>query len=149
MKKDILKDACFIVIGTVLMAVGINLFLAPNRISGGGVTGIGTVMLHFFGINISFTNLFINSVLLLFGYRMLGKYAIVKTVLGTISLTVFLELVNIFTPYTDDLIVASISGGLFMGLGIGLVIKRGASTGGSDFFALMINENFLIFPLRC
>jgi len=142
MKKDILKDACFIVIGTVLMAVGINLFLAPNRISGGGVTGIGTVMLHFFGINISFTNLFINSVLLLFGYRMLGKYAIVKTVLGTISLTVFLELVNIFTPYTDDLIVASISGGLFMGLGIGLVIKRGASTGGSDFFALMIKRKF-------
>ena len=142
MKKDILKDVCFIVLGTILMAVGINLFLAPNRLSGGGVTGIGTVLLHFFGINISLTNLFINAVLLLFGYKMLGKYAVIKTVFGTLSLTVFLEIVNIFTPYTFDLIVASISGGILMGVGIGLVIKRGASTGGSDFFALMIKRKF-------
>ena len=95
MKKDILKDFIFIVLGTILMAVGINLFLAPNRLSGGGVTGIGTVLLHFFGINISFTNLFINVILLLFGYKMLGKYAFIKTFLGTLSLTVFLEIVNL------------------------------------------------------
>ncbi len=142
MKKDILKDFIFIVFGTIFLAIGINLFLAPNKISGGGVTGIATVLLHFFGIKISVTNLFINAVLFLFGYRLLGKFAIIKTVLGTLSLTVFLEIVNIFTPYTDDLFVSAIAGGILMGAGIGLVIRQGASTGGSDFFALMIKRKF-------
>ena len=142
MKKDILKDFIFIVIGSCLMAIGINIFLSPNKISGGGVTGIGTVLLHLFGVSISLTNLFINVVLFLFGYKMLGKYAVIKTVAGILLLTVFLEIASKFSAYSEDLIAAMIAGGIFMGVGIGLVIKRGASTGGSDFLALMIKRKF-------
>ena len=142
MKKDILKDFIFIVIGTALMGIGINLFLAPNKISGGGVTGIGTVLLHLFGIKVSVTNLMINAVLFLFGYKLLGKYAVIKTVFGTLLLTVFLEIASVFTPYSEDLFVSAMAGGILLGLGIGLIIKRGASTGGSDFFALMIKRKF-------
>lgn len=143
----IAKDYLFLVIGTFILAVAINTFLAPNKVSAGGITSLGTILLHLFGIRISVTNLVCNIVLFIFGYRMLGKYAVVQTASGILLLSVFLEVTAKIPAYTGDLLIASVTGGVLMGIGVGLVVRQGASTGGSDFAALILKRILPHIPL--
>lgn len=143
----IAKDYLFLVIGTFILAIAINTFLAPNKVSAGGITSLGTILLHLFGIRISVTNLVCNIVLFIFGYRMLGKYAVVQTASGILLLSVFLEVTAKIPAYTGDLLIASITGGVLMGIGVGLVVRQGASTGGSDFAALILKRILPHIPL--
>lgn len=130
----------YIMLGTFLLALGINLFLLPQKLSTGGVSGIGTILKYLFGIPLSFTNLIINAILFVIGFRLLGKNSIIKTVVGIIALTVFLE-VTIYLPHIKgDIFSSFIAGSVFVGLGIGVIIRQGASSGGSDFLALMLNK---------
>lgn len=127
-------------IGTFLIALGINLFLLPQKLSTGGVSGIGTVLKYLFNIPLSVTNIVLNALLFIFGYKFLGKNSIIKTVAGIILLTVFLEITSYFPKIETDAFSAFISGSILVGGGIGLAIRKGASTGGSDFLALMLNK---------
>lgn len=140
--KTILFEQAFIAAGTFLMALSAAMFLAPGKISTGGVTTVATVLLHLFGIKLSITNLVLNAVLFVLGYRHLGKYAIAKTVSGTLLFTVFLEVVSYFPPYTGNVLVAALSGGVLCGVGLGLVVRVGSSTGGSDFAGLILKKFF-------
>ncbi len=87
--KTFFTEQCYIISGTFLLALGINMFLAPNKISAGGITSVGTVLLHLFHVKLSVTNLLCNIILFLLGYRYLGKYAVVKTLSGIIFLSLF------------------------------------------------------------
>jgi uncharacterized membrane-anchored protein YitT (DUF2179 family) len=145
MKRNIKKyllDAFWIAVGCFILALGINLFLAPNKISSGGVSSIGTVLLHLFGIRISLTNIVANAILFFFGFRYLGKYAVVKTIEGIALFSLSLEVVSLLPIYTEDLIMATIIGGALVGLGVGLVVRKDGSTGGSDFSALILKRFF-------
>lgn len=70
----IAKDYLFIALGTFILAIAINVFMAPNKVSAGGITSLGTILLHLFGVRISVTNLVCNVVLFIFGFRKLGRY---------------------------------------------------------------------------
>ena len=140
--KRVLFDYALITLGTFMVALGISVFLAPNKLSPGGVTAVGTVLLHLFKIRLSITNLVINAILFILGYRYLGKNAVIKTVYGIVALSVFLEVASLITSYTGDVIISSLTGGILMGVGVGLVIRREGSTGGSDFAALILNRFF-------
>lgn len=143
MKKELkryVKQSTFILIGSFFLALGISIFMAPNKISSGGVTSIGTVLLHLFGIRMSVTNFVCNALLFFFGYRYLGKEAIFKTLAGILFLSLFLEITSYIPVYTGDIIISTLAGGILMGIGIGLVIRMEASTGGSDFVALILNR---------
>jgi len=131
-----------IIIGAFLLALGLNLFLVPFRISPGGVSTIGTVLLYLFGVPLSVTTLLLNAVLFLFGYKILGKSAVFKTIWGVVFSSLFLELCAYFPVYTEDVLMATLSGGILTGLGIGLAVRQEASTGGSDFAALMLHRFF-------
>lgn len=138
--KRLISEQLLTAGGTLLLAIGIQLFLTPNKLSTGGVTSIGTVLLYLYRIRLSVTNLVINAVLFLVGWRYLGKSAVIKTLSGIVFLSLFLELTRGFPAYTGNLLVAAITGGVLMGLGIGLVIRAGASTGGSDFLSLVLKH---------
>ncbi len=138
--KPYLIDFTLIIIGCAILALGINMFLTPNKISSGGISSIGTVLFHLFGVKMSITNLVANVVLFIFGFRYLGKYAVVKTAAGIAFLTLFLELSSYLPVFTDDMMLATIVGGVLVGAGVGLVVRQGASTGGSDFAALIIKR---------
>lgn len=140
--KKAVGDYIFILAGTFMVAVGISVFLAPNKLSPGGVTAVGTVLLHLFGIRLSITNIAVNALLFVLGYKYLGKNAVIKTVCGIASLSVFLEAASLIAPYTGDVIISSIVGGILMGVGVGFVIRHEGSTGGSDFAALILNRFF-------
>ena len=140
--KKVFFDYVLITLGTFMVALGISVFLAPNKLSPGGVTAVGTVLLHLFKIRLSITNLVINAILFVLGYRYLGKNAVIKTVYGIVALSAFFEVASLITPYTGDVIISSLTGGILMGVGVGLVIRHEGSTGGSDFAALILNRFF-------
>ncbi len=137
-----LWDYTQITVGCAALALGLNLFLVPNRLSSGGVSTLATVLFYLFDIPLSITTLLLNALLLALGYRYLGKSAIVKTVAGVLLLSGFLELSQLLPVYTEDVLIASLCGGVLVGIGVGLVIRRDASTGGSDFAALILHRFF-------
>ena len=140
--KRALFDYVWIILGTFIIAVGIGVFLAPNKLSPGGATAVGTVLLHLFKIRLSITNIAVNAVLFLLGYKYLGKHAVIKTVFGIASLSAFFELVDLIPKYEGDIIIASLAGGILMGVGVGFVVKHEGSTGGSDFAAMILKRFF-------
>ena len=97
-------------------------------------------MLHLFHVPLSVTNLVCNAILFLFGFRYLGKSGVAKTVAGIVFLSFFLQVCTYFPTYTADVFAAMVMGGVLVGIGVGLVVREGASTGGSDFAALMIHK---------
>ena len=145
--KKYIYDILFITAGCFLLAVSINMFLLPNNISAGGISSIGVILYRLFKIRISITNIVFNAVLFFFGYKSLGRYAVLKTVLGTVFLSLFLELSSGFPVYKENQIIVAISGGILMGVGVGLAVKVEASTGGSDFAGLILKKFFRHIPL--
>ncbi|MBQ8235915.1 MAG: YitT family protein [Clostridia bacterium] len=138
--KPYILDFSLILVGCFVLALGINVFLAPNMISSGGISSVGTILLHLFGVDLWITNLVANLVLFLLGFRFLGKYAVLKTTAGILFLSAFLWLTDFFPKFSEDMILATVVGGVLVGLGVGLVVRRDGSTGGSDFAALMIKR---------
>ena len=140
--KCILTDYVFVIAGTFFLALGLNNFLVPLKLSSGGISSLATIFYHLFDIPLSVTNLICNAVLFAFGYKYLGKQSVLKTISGILFLSFFLELTLKFPTYSEDVIIATAAGGVCVGIGVGLVISRGASTGGSDFAALILNRFF-------
>jgi uncharacterized membrane-anchored protein YitT (DUF2179 family) len=131
-------DVLGVVFGSFILATAINVFLVPNEIAAGGVSGIATVLYLVFEVPLSATVLVANALLFIGGFAVLGKWELVKSLLGVAFLSVFLELTKMLPVYTDDLLMAAVFGGALSGLGIGITVSRGASTGGSDMLALMV-----------
>jgi uncharacterized membrane-anchored protein YitT (DUF2179 family) len=133
-----------IFLGTFLMAISLNMFLEPYTIAPGGLTGFAIVVNKITGTPLWIINVVINIPLFLLGYKFLGKEGTIKTALGIILLTYFLnatlKLGNIKT--TDDVLLASIFGGIIMGIALGLVFRIEGSTGGTDLIGLMLNKFF-------
>lgn len=139
MKKKII-DYFVIVLGTFILAIGINFFLVPAKISTGGVSGVATMLYHLFHIPVWVTTLVFNLILLASGFKMVKKSTIVKNLTGIILLAVFLRLTENLVSYHEDVLICAVFGGILAGLGVGLTILREGSTGGSDFTALMLNK---------
>lgn len=137
-----LKQNFFVIFGAFLLAMGLNVFLVPQKLSTGGIGSIATVLKHLFNIPLSLTTITLNAALFIFGIKLLGKKALVKTISGIAFLSLFLELTSFMPKYTVDMLASSVLGGFLVGLGLGLVIRQGASTGGSDFLALMLYKFF-------
>lgn len=142
MKKTLqgILDYLQIAVGSFLVALGVNFFLVPCKISTGGVSGLGTIFYYFFGIPLSLTVFVVNVVLFLIGYRLLKRASIIRTGAGILFLSLFLELTEGLLVYSEDLLIASVFGGILVGAGVGLTVLKDASTGGSDFLALMLHK---------
>lgn len=140
--KNMIGEWAQITLGCAILAIGMNLFLVPSRISSGGVGTLATIFLYLFHIPLSVTMLVLNALLLLLGYRYLGRGAVIKTVGGVVLLSIFLELTVFLPVYTEDVLMATLGGGVLVGVGVGLVVRCDGSTGGSDFAALMLRRFF-------
>ncbi len=145
MKKS--KSIFMTILGTMIIGFGIGSFLTPNKIVGGGASGIGTILYHTFGIEVGVTLFVFNLVFLIIGLRVLGKDFIVNTLFGSLLLSVFVELFSLMPIYTENLMLASIFGGIFFGTGIGLSFAAGASTGGTDILGRIIQAKFSYLPI--
>ena len=135
-------DIFIYVLGTALSATGINFFLSANEISPGGIAGISTALNFMWGIPSGFILFTLNVPILIIGYKKLGAF-ILKTAFASTLFSVFLDISQELLPVIImDKILASVFGGITLGLGMSLVILRGATTGGVDIIAKLINIRF-------
>ncbi len=130
-----------VTLGTFIMAFAINFFLEPNTIAPGGVTGLGIVLQKITNglITVWATNLVVNIPLFIVGVMVLGKSFGAKTLYGTLVLSFFLWLIP-STNATHDLLLASVFGGVILGVGLGIVFKAGGTTGGTDLAGAILNR---------
>ncbi|MEQ4481994.1 YitT family protein [Cohnella silvisoli] len=127
-------------IGSFFIAASFNMFLLPNRIASGGVSGISVILNTLYQIPPAYTQWALNIPLFIVGILVLGKYFGVKTAVGSIVLPLFVLLTAHLTPPTHDPLLASLYGGLGVGIGLGLVFRGRGSTGGLDLAAQIVHR---------
>ena len=143
-KKNIF-DYLMIMVGSLIMAAGLMLFLIPNKVSAGGVSGISTILYHFFDWPAGITMLAMNIPLFIIGVRIFGRKFGMKTLWGIIWISLFSDLIDVILklpPMTHDPILATVYGGLLLGAGLGVIMKGRGTTGGSDIIARILNKHF-------
>ncbi|MBS4192736.1 YitT family protein [Bacillus sp. FJAT-49705] len=139
MKKRIV-DIVFIALGSLIFALGVNLFIIPNELGEGGVTGITIIAYYLFEWSPGLVNLVLNSILLLVGYRFLSKTTTIYTIIAVVLHSLFLHLTKGWSIPSDEIVVNAIFGGLFVGIGIGLIIRVGGTTAGTTILARITNK---------
>jgi len=140
-RKNRIYEAMQILLGVLVFALAFELFLIPNKIAPGGVSGIGTVLYHLFGVPVGISMLLINAVLFVVGFREFGKEFVLKSLAAAVLLSAFIDLLEL-PPVTGDPLLASVYGGVLMGIGLGVIFRVGATTGGTVLFAKMIHRYF-------
>lgn len=126
--------------GTFLMAISIDLFLLPNRLSVGGFSGIGTIGYYLLNIPVGTTVLILNIPLFIIALLKNGKKFFIDSLVGTISLSLFLNIFENVTNITNSGFLACIYGGILSGIGTSIVLNANASTGGSDLLAQIVKS---------
>ena len=138
-----LIDLLFYIAGGMIYSVAVLLFLTENEISPGGLTGIATILNYLFSLPIGTVVFILNIPLLAAGFIKFGGVFIAKTAVATAVMSLTLDVSGLFMPKMKiDPILAALFGGLLMGLGISLFMLRGATTGGTDIIAKLINRKF-------
>ena len=138
--KDFILDGLFFLAGSFIFAISVNTFTAPNNIAPGGLTGIATMLNYIWGIPIGTVTLLMNIPIFLWGFFEVGYRFILKTIVATAVSSVMIDLtVNILPRYQGDMLLTTVFGGFFSGLGLALIFVRGGTTGGTDLIANLIS----------
>lgn len=135
-----IKEYFLIIIGSMLMAISTALILLPNQLSTGGFSGISTILYYLFNYPVGTTTIILNIPLLLISFFKIKKSLFVKSIVGTILLSFFTDFLEVLGPITNDRFLACIYGGIIMGLGTAIILKAGASTGGTDLLSYVIRS---------
>ncbi len=145
-KKDSLinLDFClsliFITIGAVMAAVSLELILIPNSMIDGGMNGVSIILNTLFGGSLGLIIFVINLPFLILGYKQLGKRFVFKAGYGMILFSILLEVFGSYEPIIDDTLLATVYGGVLLGVGCGLIIKKGGCLDGTEIIAILINR---------
>lgn len=138
-RTEQVKNMVYIIIGCSLGACVYPLFLLPNGIAPGGLTGVGTILNHLFSWPVGMTSLLMNIPLFLMGYRSMGHSFVFRTLIATILFSVLIDLIKL-PPMTSDPLLASLFGGVILGFGLGLILRGRATSGGTDLIAQVVHR---------
>jgi uncharacterized membrane-anchored protein YitT (DUF2179 family) len=146
----VLRDYLLITIGAVLVAASVNMFLTPNRVVMGGLTGGAQLLNTFLGTPIGLVTLIANIPLFVIGFRSLGGFIFgVRTIYATVVMSAAIDLLAPYLrPITSDPLLYTLYGGLLDGLGVGLVFRARGTTGGVDIVARLLERRFGLRPGR-
>ena len=139
LKKNVF-EYFYLLIGTAIMGLATAQFLLPNQLSSGGFAGVATIAYYLLKIPMGTTILLLNVPLLLLTYIKIGKEVFYKALVGSIFLSVFIDLFDKFQAITMDRFLGCIYGGILMGIGTAIVLKVKGSTGGSDLVSYVVKE---------
>lgn len=144
----LIKTCGTVVLGCAVFAVGFNLFLIPNQINAGGLSGASLLLVHLlkFGSVGLFTAV-LNIPLFILGYRSIGKHFFFLSLLGMLVSSLMIDLLAVLPRPETDTFLGALAGGVCCGTGIGLVFISGASTGGVDIIARLLKTKFPQFPM--
>jgi uncharacterized membrane-anchored protein YitT (DUF2179 family) len=139
-KGKLAARAILITFGAILMAVGLEIFLVPNNVIDGGIAGISIMLSHLTGAGLGIFLFALNLPFIFIGYKQIGKTFAFSTLYGIIILSIATTLLHPVPPFTDDLLLATVFGGIFIGVGIGMVIRSGGSLDGTEILAILSNN---------
>lgn len=148
-KKEIILDVLYIIFGSAMFTIAMYCFIIPARMVSGGVTGISVIITHLIeGTSVGTVNFVLNIPIMTIGLLKLGKTFMLKTILSVVSFTLFMNYgVLIIAPFQGEPILGAIYGGLLAGIGIGICLSRGGSTGGLDIPNKIISKKMPHVPI--
>jgi len=138
-----IKDYIYITLGSFLTALGLDLCLIPNKLVEGGISGLSTILHYLIHVPVGLTMLFFNLILFFLAFKIMGGSFGIRSIYSTIILSIFVDLLYYIIPSTwmiRNPNVAVIFGAFLTGIGIGIVLSRNASTGGTDIIAMIANK---------
>ena len=132
-----------IVLGCAVFSLGFDLFLEPNGLNAGGISGIAMLIAHITGFGtVGVLSALINLPLFFFGGKKIGLRFFIGSILGTVFLSVFLDLFLLIPPIETEPLLGCLYGGLLCGVGLGIVFMSGASTGGTDIVVRLVKRKY-------
>ncbi|MGM0776688.1 MAG: YitT family protein [Bacillota bacterium] len=137
------KNIFFILLGSAIFSWGLVHFNMQNNLAEGGFTGITLLLYFLFEWDPSYTNLLLNIPLFFIGWKLLGRYVFLYTIIGTVGVSLFLwifQRYQIEMPLNEDLTLASLFAGVFIGIGLGTIFRFGGTTGGVDIIARLVHK---------
>lgn len=140
-KNEYVRAYTQIVIGCFLGAAAYPMFLVPNSIAPGGLTGIATILNYLFGAPVGVTSMLLNLPLFVVGYKAMGRVFVFRSLIATLLFSALIDLFPI-PPLTSDVLLGSVYGGILLGVGLGIIFRGGATTGGTDMVARMVHNRF-------
>lgn len=140
-----IKNILFILLGSAIFSFGLVHFNMQNNLAEGGFTGITLLLYFVFGWSPSITNLLLNLPLFFLGWKLLGRSVFIYTIIGTVGVSIFLGIFQkyqIDMPLYEDLFLAALFAGVFIGIGLGIIFRYGGTTGGVDIIARLAQKYF-------
>ncbi|MYL34177.1 DUF2179 domain-containing protein [Pontibacillus yanchengensis] len=143
MLRQVINRIVLIIFGSILFALGVNYFAIPNQLAEGGIIGITIVLHYVFDWSTGLTSFLLNIALIGVGYKFLDKKMMGYTLFGVVALSLSLWATeNIGNPVVDDTLLAPLYAGLFVGAGVGVIFRSGATSGGTQIISKMLNQYF-------
>ncbi|SDF08876.1 YitT family protein [Sporomusa acidovorans] len=136
----ILKKYAMLFIGSIIAAIGLEIFLVPNNIIDGGVVGISIMASHLLGLPLSLFLVILNVPFLYLGYAQIGKTFALSTLFSITSLAYWVSVFHPIPGLTNDLFLAAIFGGIIIGIGVGVIIRYGGSLDGTEIVAILLDK---------
>lgn len=130
----------FLFIGSVLAAVGLEIFLIPNNVIDGGIVGISIITSYLTKVPLSIYIIVFNIPFLIMGYKQIGKTFVLSSLFAIVSLSIWTSVFHPIPGLTKDVLLASVFGGITLGLGVGLIIRNGGSLDGTEMVAIILNK---------
>lgn len=144
--RQLAKDYALIVLGTFLAALSLPQFFLPYDIAPGGISGISTVLASVLPLSVGMLSFMLNVPLFLFGWRTVGLRFAVRSFVAMSLMSLFIDLVPV-RDVAGNAMLAAVFGGVLLGVGLGLVVRAGATTGGTDMAAKMIHNRIGFLPI--
>ncbi len=130
-----------IVVGCVLGGLAYPMFLLPNSIAPGGLTGVATILNKLFGLPVGVTSMVLNLPLFIIGFHAMGRVFVWRSLVATVLFSVAIDAIDV-PPLTNDVLLGAVYGGVLLGVGVGIIFRGEATTGGSDMIARMVHRRF-------
>jgi len=130
----------FMIIGASLYSIGLEIFLIPNNVIDGGIVGISIMISHFTNVPLGVLTFVLNLPFFIFGYKHIGKTFTLSTLFSVICYSIGVSVLHPIPGATHDILLASVFGGIIIGLGIGIIIRTGGSTDGTEVIAIILDK---------
>ena len=150
--KQLVKDYLLIFIGIILTAASMVYIFTPNRLAAGGAQGIALVINHLTGVNTGLLMLLINGSLFVAAFLLLGTSFGAKTLVSSFGLSFVVYIMELYFPFgplTEDLMLATIFGSALMGVGVGFILNRNASIGGTSLIGRIVSKYTFLDQVNC
>ena len=138
--RDFFISCIGLIVGSFIMACSTAFFLLPNKLSTGGFSGLSTIVYYLFNVPVGTAMIILNIPLFIISLFRVGKKFVVKSIVGTVFLSIFINILEKFPPVTTDKFLACIYGGIVMGIGTAIILKVSGSTGGSDLLSYVVRS---------